>query len=200
MTTVGAGDAFLGHYRLAVKTSIWRVNGSIAPVQEFQDIGTLIGSVPPDSVMKQRPGLRMSPTATNEEKLAAAPIRFPEEQINVTMPAYLWFVRKETDNDYHLILGSTADQGATYMTAEVSGLPPDGPDLATLSQVRGQLAALVGQLDVSETYDRQTPPRPVQVTGSLFFDGDHTAGEVGPTGFRPQTVWEIHPVTDLRVR
>jgi len=200
MTTVGAGDAFLGHYRLAVKTSIWRENGNIAPAREFQDIETLIGSVPPDGVMKQRPGLHMSPTATNEEKLAAAPARFLEEQVNVTVPAYLWFVRKETDNDYHLILGSTADGGATYMTSEVSGLPPGGEDLDTLSNVRGQLATLVGHLDVSLVYQQQTPPRPVQVTGSLFFDGDHSAGEVGPDGYRPQTVWEIHPVIDLQAR
>jgi hypothetical protein len=38
----------------------------------------------------------------------------------------------------------------------------------------------------------------VKVTGSLFFDVDHKAGSVGPTGMRPKTAWEIHPVSDIQ--
>jgi hypothetical protein len=35
------------------------------------------------------------------------------------------------------------------------------------------------------------------VTGSLFFDVDHPAGAVGPQGHRPQTAWEIHPISSI---
>jgi hypothetical protein len=35
------------------------------------------------------------------------------------------------------------------------------------------------------------------VTGSLFFDMDHLAGVVGTGEFKPQTAWEIHPVTSI---
>jgi hypothetical protein len=37
----------------------------------------------------------------------------------------------------------------------------------------------------------------VKITGSIFFDGDHSAGTIGPltpVKHRPDTVWEIHPI------
>lgn len=200
MTTPGAGDLFLGHYRRNVKTSIWRVNGNLAPAQDFEDLPALIASRAKDATMRALPGIDISPTATNEEKLAAAPARFLEEQINVRVPAFLRFVRKETDNDYHLILGSTADESATYMTAEVSGLPEEGPDLDTLRQVRDQLVNLFGHDPGTRKYEQPDQPLSVYVTGSLFFDGDHRAGRIGPRGSKPQTAWEIHPVTELQAR
>jgi len=200
MTTPGAGDLFLGHYRRDVKTSIWRVNGDIAPAQDFEDIPALIASRPEDAIMRKRPGIDVSPTATNEEKLAAAPTRFLEEQLNVKVPAFLRFVRKETDNDYHLILGSAADESATYLTAEVSGLPAEGPDHDTLQQVRDQLVNLIGHDPGTRKYEQPDNLLSVYVTGSLFFDGDHRAGRIGPRGSKPQTVWEIHPVIDLQAR
>ena len=42
-----------------------------------------------------------------------------------------------------------------------------------------------------------TPANIVKIRGSIFFDTDHAAGTVGPTGFRPATAWEIHPVIYL---
>jgi hypothetical protein len=200
LTTPGAGDLFLGHYRKDVKTSIWRVNGNIAATQDFVDIPALIASCPDDAIMRERPGIDMSPTATNEEKLAAAPTRFPEEQVNVKVPAFLRFVRKETDNDYHLILGTAADESAIYMTAEVSGLPAEGPDLDALRQVRDQLVNLIGHDPGKRKYEQPDQPLSVYVTGSLFFDGDHRPGRIGPRGCKPQTVWEIHPVIELQAR
>ena len=41
------------------------------------------------------------------------------------------------------------------------------------------------------------PPLAVAVTGSLFFDMDHVAGVVGTGDFKPDTSWEIHPVTSI---
>jgi hypothetical protein len=202
MTIDDSGEVFLGHYRKDVKTSIWRVNGTVVPPEEHADLGSLLDSVPADAVMTgANPQLVVAADASDAEKLAAPATRFPQEQRNVTVNAHLWYIRKETDNDYHLILGSTdgsvADETTRYMTAEVSGLPANGDDLATLRQVRAQFVALVGSLPGSDRYEALTPPLSIRVTGSLFFDGDHQAGEIGPTGHRPQTVWEIHPVSDL---
>ena len=47
------------------------------------------------------------------------------------------------------------------------------------------------------SYIKFTPAIPVKVQGSLFYDIDHEPGVIGPTGFRPKTAWEIHPVTDI---
>jgi len=33
----------------------------------------------------------------------------------------------------------------------------------------------------------------IRVTGSLFVDGDHRAGEVGPPAHQPWAVWKVHP-------
>ena len=196
MTTPGINDPFTGTYRKDVKTSIWRVNGAVAPPVTFQDVGSLLSSLPVDSVM--RPSLDASAPAMAALTSVAASSRLAPEQENVTVPAYLCYVRKEGDNDYHLILGSTADATATYMTAEVAGLPPGGIDVPTLMQVRGQLVTLLGYEPGTADYTPVTPPLSVLVTGSLFFDGGHVPGEVGPDQAKTQQVWEIHPVTNLQ--
>jgi hypothetical protein len=198
VTTPGIDDPFTGSYRRDVKTSIWRVNGAVAPPEQYQDIGSLLSSLPVDSVM--RPSLDASAPAMAAMTSAATSSRLAAEQKNVTLPVYLRYVRKEGDNDYHLILGSTADATATYMTAEVAGLPPGGSDLDTLRQVRGQLMTLLGYEPGTGDYHPVTPPLSILITGSLFFDGGHVPGEVGPDEAKTQQVWEIHPVTNLQAQ
>jgi hypothetical protein len=192
----GINDLCTATYRKDVKTSIWQVNGAVAPPKPYPDIGSLLSSLPADAVM--RPVLDASAPGMAATTSPAAAGRLPAEQQNVVVPGYLCYVRKEGDNDYHLILGSTADASATYMTAEVSGLPSGGSDVDTLRQVRGQLAALLGFEPGTGDYHPVNPPKSVLVTGSLFFDGGHVPGEVGPDNAKTQQVWEIHPVTDLR--
>jgi hypothetical protein len=198
VTTPGVDDLCTASYRKDVKTSIWRVNGAVAPPEPSQDIGSLLSPLPSDATM--RPILDNSAPAPAMAALTslAASSRLPAEQHNVVVPAYLCYVRKEDDNDYHLILGSTTDATATYMTAEVSGLPSGGVDAATLRQVRVQLMNLLGFEPAKGNYHPVNPPLSVLVTGSLFFDGGHVPGEVGPDAAKTQQVWEIHPVTDLQ--
>jgi hypothetical protein len=40
---------------------------------------------------------------------------------------------------------------------------------------------------------------PVEIGGSLFWDATHAGGgpTPGPQEFKPQTLWEVHPVTIL---
>jgi hypothetical protein len=205
MAATDSGDVFTGHYRKAVKTAIFRTaDGQIVPAEPVADIPALLGSVPPDDAMRTKyPDLIVGANASPEIKLAAVPFRVAEEQRNVTIPAWIWYVRKETDNDFHVIIGSSADPTAvTYMNVEVSGLPDvaGDPNFTELQSAREQLTSLVGHDPSGTHYEACTPPLPVTVTGSLLFDGDHQPGEVGPVGHQPQTTWEIHPVTAIQER
>jgi hypothetical protein len=112
----------------------------------------------------------------------------------------LYATKKETDNDFHLLLGTdpSADN-PRYMTAEISGLPrPDNAFSDVLRDARQQLKDFFGDSPLpGSRYVKFDPPVPVRVTGSLFFDIDHRPGDVGTGRIRPDTVWEIHPVTSI---
>jgi hypothetical protein len=45
-------------------------------------------------------------------------------------------------------------------------------------------------------------PVPVQITGSLLWDGEHrnphNVGPTKPVDIRPTKAWEIHPISDLK--
>src|SRR5260370_4696939 len=113
---------------------------------------------------------------------------------------------READNDFHLIIGR--DPKATpemYMTMELSGLPPAGdPSFAKLKAARdafkkffkGQAGGKLPGL----TYDFYQPPRPVQISVSLFFDATHAKGpHPGPPSLkrRMPTIWEVHPISKI---
>jgi hypothetical protein len=103
-----------------------------------------------------------------------------------------------------VILGTDPSAGPrTYFNAEGSGLPGNAaPAFAKLKKVRQALVDVYGDLLPKGTnYRAFTVPAPVVVDGSLFFDVDHPAGEVGPqkpVKMQPKTAWEIHPITSLR--
>jgi hypothetical protein len=68
----------------------------------------------------------------------------------------------------------------------------------TLKKARDDFKELLGN-DTPEgnSYDRYQEPIRVRITGCLFFDTSHHAGDVGPQGLKPRTTWEIHPVTRI---
>jgi hypothetical protein len=125
--------------------------------------------------------------------------RVAEEERNVTVDGWIHFAKKESDNDYHVILGSTEDpSSAVLMNVEVSGLPPQNSTaFAKLSTARQAFeGAFLDGIHSGGSYT-QFEPVHVRISGSLFFDIDHAAGAVGPNNFRPHTAWEIHPVTQI---
>jgi hypothetical protein len=85
------------------------------------------------------------------------------------------------------------------MNIEISGLPASGPNRAPLKAARDAFKQFLGDnhITAGNGYVKITPPIPVTITGSLFYDIDHAPGVVGPNGMRPSTAWEIHPVTEL---
>jgi hypothetical protein len=129
---------------------------------------------------------------------AARSNRLPEEMRNVATTAWVFFAKKENDNDYHLIIGSTADlETADLMNAEISGLPPQGSrSFSKLEDARNEFESLFGDELRSGGYTQFTPTH-VHITGCLFYDIDHPAGAVGPRGYAPTTAWEIHPITSI---
>ena len=187
----GAGSAdqiaarFRGTDRKGPKTTI-----ATASRKKFDDVGKLAATLPADDAM-----LNHTP-----EILRDTMVRAIEEQRNVHVAAWIYAIKYEADQDWHVILGT--DPGGrtkTFFNAEVSGLPPpSAPAAATLRTVRQQLADILGDaLPAGPAYRALTHPIGVVVEGSLFFDVDHPAGAVGPAGMRPSTAWEIHPITRL---
>ena len=129
---------------------------------------------------------------------AAGSNRLPEETRNVATDAWVFFAKKENDNDYHLIIGSTADlETAALMNAEISGLPPHGSrSFSKLQEARSEFESRFGDQLKSGGYTKFTPTH-VHIAGCLFYDIDHPAGAVGPRGHAPPTAWEIHPITAI---
>jgi len=188
-TAIGAaGDTYAGTSRGDVKTSI--CHG--AQQKTFTTLNQLLTWLPDDDVIWDR----NPPVSTARDSP-----RIAEENWLVTVDAYLWAAKREPDNDYHLILGRAPWQFKKFMTIEISGLPKSGhPDRPALKTVRDDFKAyFADSLPGSSGYAIYDDPIPVQVTGCLFFDASHHAGQVGPRalGTRPKTTWEIHPVTEI---
>jgi hypothetical protein len=168
---------------------------SIAPgsIKDFATVVALIDSLPKDSEMlKHQPPIKRD-TMT----------RAVEERRNVRVRAWIYAIKYESDQDWHVIIGTNPSAGApTFFNAEVSGLPaPNVASRAKLLKVRNQLATIFHfDLPGGSNYFKYPAPVAVVVEGSLFFDVDHPAGEVGPHGMEPGTAWEIHPVTKLTLQ
>jgi len=179
-----AGDKFTGTDRRDPKTSV--ATGDVEP---YATVSALRSSLMSDRDML---GLGIS-EAPDSERVSA-------EQHNVTVPAVIYAISKESDHDFHLIVGDPqCNNGDCLINVEVSGLPSaDSVYSATLKVVRDKFLAYFNGTDPGTSgYDKSDPPIPVTVTGSLFFDVDHKAGVVGPAGLRPTSAWEIHPLTDI---
>jgi hypothetical protein len=174
-------DNFRGTDRRDAKTSI--VAGDL---ESFASISDVLASLPPDDQMLAL-GISKAP---DSQRVAA-------EQRNVAVPAFIYAAAKERDNDFHVILGGPdALNTGNFMNAEVSGLPT-GPFRQKLTAPRQAFKDHFGDNVPGRSYDIYDPPISVTVTGSLFFDVDHAAGVVGPDGYKPQTAWEIHPISSI---
>lgn len=178
---------FRGTARKKAKLSI-----SAAPVEEYDSVAELYvgaGSLPRDSEM----------TAKGISDDAASD-RVEEERRNIAVMSWLYAAKKEEDNDYHIIIGT--EPGETprrFFNVELSGLPRSGqPFRNELKIARDKFELFFGSAAPSSSgYKKYNPPIPVIVTGSLFFDVSHAAGVVGPSGMKPASAWEIHPITDF---
>lgn len=179
-------DSYQGSSRMAAKLSI--VSGQ---PQAFDGLSSLLDSLPSDESMR----------ALHIDEGPASG-RLPQEEKVVLVKGFIYASSKESDNDFHCIVGGDPSGPARYMNVEVSGLPPAGdPFLAPLTAARNEFKTFfTTSTDALPTrgYEKYNPPIAVTITGSLFFDVDHVPPAVGPTGMKPQTAWEIHPVSDIQ--
>jgi hypothetical protein len=175
---------FRGKDRKTPKTTI-----ATGALETFTNVEALIATLPLDDVMRNR-----TPPLTKQTDF-----RFPEENRNVRVTAWVYAIKYEADQDWHLIVGtSPQDSTPTYFNVEISGLPANNaPSYSKLRRVRQNLAEMFG-FDLPASGYWEYEPFRIIIEGSLFYDIDHPAGTVGPKATRPSTAWEIHPVTRLR--
>ncbi len=181
-----AGDDYQGTARMAAKLSI-----ASGPPTPYTDLGDVLDSLIPDDQMR---AMNISAAADSG--------RLDSEQAQITVTAFLYASSHESDNDFHCIVGRDPSLPARFINVEVSGLPAsDADSFSALSAARDQFKAFFtasGTALPARGYEKFDPPIPIQVTGSLFFDVDHVPPAVGPVGMKPQTAWELHPVTVIQ--
>jgi hypothetical protein len=176
------GDTFTvrQHDRGLAKTTY-----ATAAMEVFVDLPSLILSLAPDEDM----------IAKTEKNWDFG--RVEDEQRNVRVTAYLFAVRKESDNDFHLILDDDGNlEDGAKLNAEISGIPNEGPDRNAIRQVRDSFKSRFNGNPPTQ-YRPFLGPIRVVIEGSLFFDRDHPPGTVGPQGYRPASAWEIHPIRSI---
>ena len=180
---------FHGEVRAAAKTSF-----VAAPADTFRSLQAYYRWLPSDLYMHTK----------TEARRENSP-RTQEENHNVVLTdVYIFGVKREDDNDYHVILGATAspDKAQQFFSAEISGLPdPSSPYYATLSAVREKFKAHFGKdikKEIVFTVNEKHPPMHVKsISGSLFFDNHHYSGHSSVQGYKACSAWEIHPVTAI---
>ena len=181
-------ENFAGTARKAAKLSI-----ANATIETFADVKDLIATLPAKNAM-----VHHTPVITT----AATSNRVKEEKRNVHLKAFLYAASHEDDNDFHLIVGRAPGANPpVYMTAELSGLPPsNSAAFAKLKAAREAFKNYFGSSLPGNSYDFYTPPIPVSIEGSLFFDMSHATGNPpGPPSLRPNmpVIWEVHPITRI---
>ena len=178
-------DNFAGTKRKAAKLSI-----ADGVMKSFSDLNALIATFPPDSKMiNRKPKIKDDATSG----------RVAEEKRNVSVSAFLYAASRETDNDFHLIIGTDPNSALVCMTMEISALPSkNAASFDRIKKARDAFKTLLGGKLPGPSYHFYRPPIPVKIGGSLFFDITHaTGGHPGPQDLRPHipTIMEVHPVT-----
>jgi len=181
-------QTFAGVVRADAKTT-----PSGALCETYESVEELIGTLPYDTDMYAQVG-DYSPS-------------LPEEDRNVYIKrAFIFYIAAESDNDFHIIIGDTIDGERThFMTAEIAGLPNDTTTQA-YDALRDARRMLFEQFPSFFEGKMRKTFRPIsrfpeiEIRGSLFFDNRHGVGERGTGNIKPESSWEIHPVTFLRVK
>jgi hypothetical protein len=190
LAAAAEGDDFTGKDRRKAKISI-----SNAPVEKFDDLSDLLDSLEKDAKM-----VKHDPKIVAKDPKSD---RVKEEKRNVRVETWLYAASRENDNDFHIILGRDPEESERrYMNAEVSGLPPaSSHSRQKIAATRKSFAAIVQEQLPGLGYDFYDPPIAVTVQGSLFFDMTHAKGsKPGPSSVKPKTIWEIHPITNIKPR
>ena len=187
------GPDFDGIYRKKVKyaPSKKAVENIADPAKFFTDL-----SKSQDQMCNDRDKLPDTKRATTEDR-------------NVQFKTvYLYTFKRQPDEDYHVIFGTTNDiKTAKFFNGEISGLSPNGTyGHALVQKARTDFESYFGIGDQCRTdyykNDFRKHAIKVQLTGSLFYDGEHCTHyqDNGPqkwTEMEIRVAWEIHPITGI---
>lgn len=120
---------------------------------------------------------------------------------------YLYTFKRQKDEDYHLIVGTSKNPRTAYFfNVEISGNPPAGAyGRQDIIQARNDFEEYFELTYCADSYYEQNfrnDPIPVIITGSIFYDAWHCSSfaSSGPqrwTEIKLQTAWEIHPITKI---
>lgn len=183
-------EVFEGTARKAAKTTV-----SPAKMEVFKNIESLRATLPTDQEMSNK-----------KIPVGKESGRVKEEDRNILIrEGWLYTFSREGDEDFHMIVGTTPDSStAEYFNVEISGLPEAGSRDTMFLNPRKVFTDTFGPRKCSENYKRNKlkKPRKIAFAGSLFYDAGHCRKEpfnpAGPDWARPNTCWEIHPVTWIR--
>jgi hypothetical protein len=178
-------NTFGGVVRAEAKTTV-----ADRKTEMMFSVNEVLKSLPTDSYMRAIGVRDNSPRSVDENR-------------NVFIrTAYIFSIKKEDDGDFHVIIGDLVNgEKVNLMTAEIAALPADTTtkSYALLARSRRQLYERYP--DFFEGRRASFIPKSVfpmiAIRGSLFFDTHHTAGQIGSGSAKPETVWELHPVTYL---
>ncbi len=173
---------FSGSARASAKKTL-----SKADFRSYRSFRTFQATLPTDATMRNL-GI------TNSS------LRVTEEDKNVTVTTVnLYAIKYESDGDLHIIMG---DENSTYLfNCEASGYP--STSAAAYNTIKEVRTTITDRFNTDfcgrSSYTKFSPAVTVaSIKGSLFFDIDHRAGTIGPQGLRPNTSWEIHPISAIR--
>lgn len=184
-----SSEIFKGKFRPEAKTSYARIRK-----EKTTDVESLLNALPTDAQMTQQHHELVAKDSNHQNHVP----RIAEEKRNVSVNAWLYWVSRQSDNDYHMILGDTSELSSktVFMNAEISGLPPDKPTRQPFVRLRDDLRKVLATTqNKNGAFDN---PLPVRITGSLLWDGEHrnphNVGPKKPVDLRPKKAWEIHPI------
>ena len=166
-------------------------NNKLLEFKKYSNLKDFIKTLPSDAQF-----IEMHPEVTNKRYYPKK--RYEEEMQNVEISeCWIYFTKIEDDNDFHIIIGSTQNSStAKFFNIEVSGLPTKGSDIEQIRETRDYF---ISNFPVLESYNKKPLMKKVKIKGSIMFDGDHTAGQIGTQYAKPKTVWEIHPVYSIEI-
>jgi hypothetical protein len=186
---ITADDMFTGKVRKIAKVTIF--GGDTREFASVQELRAFLADRADDDAMGQL-DIGRGPDVN----------RVDEEKLNVSVRGVIYTFKKESDNDYHVIIGDPpGTPGRKYMNVEVSGIPDIGTD-ENRNQLVGVRQAFKTTFGLEgsgpDGYHPLDPPVPVRITGSLFWDVEHPPPHtVGPSFAAPKTAWEVHPVSQI---
>lgn len=176
-------NAFAGSARSAAKTSYASVSyGTYSSIHAMRSV------LQTDTYMRNLGITNSSPRVSEENR-----------NRDITT-SYLYAIARESDNDFHMIIGDASSVADNLFNCEASGNPSSSQSSYTaINAVRTYLKGYFGTDFCGQSgYTKFTPAISISVLkGSLFFDIDHAAGTVGPLGLRPNTAWEMHPIRTI---